>query len=96
MTRDLFFQAANARALGSSRVPDVWTVSQVTMLARELLEGSVPALSVAGEVSGFKRLPAGHCFFTLKDERSKLSCVMWRDHARKLPAEPPEGMAVQV
>jgi exodeoxyribonuclease VII large subunit len=93
---DLFFQAANTRALGRDEVPQVWSVSQVNALARELLEGSVPPLWVAGEVSGFKRYPAGHCFFTLKDRRSQLSCVMWRDEARALPAEPPEGMAVQV
>lgn len=94
MNHDLFFQAVNTRALGRDRVPQVWSVSQVNALARELLEGSVPPLWVAGEVSGFKRYPAGHCFFTLKDKRSQLSCVMWRDEARALPAEPPEGMAV--
>ncbi len=94
MNHELFFQAANTRALGRDRVPQVWSVSQVNALARELLEGSVPPLWVAGEVSGFKRYPAGHCFFTLKDKRSQLSCVMWRDEARALPAEPPEGMAV--
>ncbi len=95
MSHDLFFQAANTRALGRDRVPQVWSVSQVNALARELLEGSVPPLWVAGEVSGFKRYPAGHCFFTLKDKRSQLSCVMWRQEARALPAEPPEGMEVR-
>lgn len=96
MTEDLFFQAANARALGSERMPRVWSVSQVNAVARQMLEGSLPPLWVAGEVSGFKRYPAGHCFFTLKDRRAQLSCVMWRDQARGLPTEPPEGMAVHV
>ncbi|UCF20846.1 MAG: exodeoxyribonuclease VII large subunit [Gemmatimonadota bacterium] len=96
MNDDLFYEAANARALGRSRVPQVWTVSQVNALARDLLEGSLPALWVAGEVSGFKRYPAGHCFFTLKDKKSQLGCVMWREAARTLPAEPPEGLAVHV
>lgn len=96
MTGELFFQAANARALGSDGVPQVWSVSQVNSLVRELLEGAVPALWVAGEVSGFKRYPSGHCYFALKDGRSQLACVMWRDEARALPAEPPEGMAVHV
>jgi exodeoxyribonuclease VII large subunit len=96
VTGELFFQAANARALGKDRVPRVWSVSQVNALARRLLEDSIPPLWVAGEVSGFKRYPAGHCFFTLKDKRSQLACVMWRDEAQALPAEPPEGMAVHV
>ncbi len=94
MNHDLFFQAANTGALGRDRVPEVWSVSQVNALARKLLEGSLPLIWVAGEVSGFKRYAAGHCFFTLKDKGAQLSCVMWREAARSLPAEPPEGMAV--
>jgi exodeoxyribonuclease VII large subunit len=94
VNHELFFQAANARASGSDRVPQVWSVSQVNALARELLEGSLPPLWVAGEVSGFKRYPAGHCFFTLKDKRAQLGCVMWREAAARLPTQPPEGMAV--
>jgi exodeoxyribonuclease VII large subunit len=93
---DLFFQAANARALGSDGVPNVWSVAQVNSLTRQLLEGAIPPLWVAGEVSGFKRYPSGHCYFALKDERSQLACVMWRDEAQALPTEPPEGMAVHV
>ena len=96
MSRDLLFEAANARALGKKGVPQVWTVSQVNSLARELLEGSVPLLRVAGEISGFKRYPAGQCYFTLKDEHAQISCVMWSEAARKLPAAPPEGLAVRV
>jgi exodeoxyribonuclease VII large subunit len=94
VNHDLFFQAANTGALGRDRVPEVWTVSQVNALARRLLEGSLPLVRVAGEVSGFKRYSAGHCFFTLKDKGAQLGCVMWREAARSLPAEPPEGMAV--
>ncbi len=94
MNHDLFFQAANQRALGVGRVPQVWSVARVNALARELLEGAIPPIWVAGEVSGFKRYPAGHCFFTLKDRHAQLSCVMWRVAAQRLPAEPPEGMAV--
>lgn len=96
MNQDLFFNAANARALGRKRVPQIWSVSQVNALARELLEGSVPLLRVAGEVTAFKRYRAGHCFFTLKDDRSRLSCVMWREAAARLPTRPPEGLAVHV
>jgi len=93
---DLFHQVANTRARTGEPASQVWSVSQVNALARELLEGAFPPLWVAGEVSGFKRYPSGHCYFTLKDETGQLSCVMWRDAARALPAEPPEGMAVHV
>ncbi len=96
MRHDLFDQVANTRALAREQVPQVWSVSQVNALARELLEGAFPPLWVAGEVSGFKRYPSGHCYFTLKDGTGQLNCVMWREAARALPAEPPEGMAVHV
>ena len=96
MNEELLFQAANARALGRGAPARIWSVSQVNALARQLLEGSIPSLWVAGEVSGFKRLPAGHCFFNLKDERAQISCVMWSEAARALPTEPAEGMAVHV
>ncbi|NIR42597.1 MAG: exodeoxyribonuclease VII large subunit [Gemmatimonadetes bacterium] len=94
MNRDLFFQAANARGLERDRLTEVWSVSQVNAAARELLEGALPLIWVAGEVSGFKRYPSGHCYFTLKDRAAQLGCVMWRDQARGLPAQPPEGMEV--
>lgn len=94
MNRDLFFQAANARGLERDRLNEVWSVSQVNAAARELLEGALPLIWIAGEVSGFKRYPSGHCYFSLKDPGAQLGCVMWRDQARGLPAEPPEGMAV--
>lgn len=96
MRQDLFRQVTNTRALAGEPLSQVWSVSQVNALARELLEGAFPPLWVAGEVSGFKRYPSGHCYFSLKDETGQLSCVMWRDAARALPAEPPEGMAVHV
>lgn len=96
MSYDLFYQVINAKALGSRQLPEVWSVSQVNALARRLLEETVPPLRVAGEISGFRRYPAGHCYFTLKDQRSRLACVMWRDDARRLPAVPPEGLAVRV
>ncbi len=94
MTPDLFRAAATHGTPAGDDGPEVWTVTRVNALARQLLEGSISPLWVAGEVAEFKRLRTGHCFFTLKDARSQISCVMWRDDARALPAEPPEGMAV--
>lgn len=96
MTGDLFSAAVNARALEARAVAGGgWTVSEVNAAARQILEGSLPPLWVVGEITGFKRLSRGHCFFTLKDSRSQLRCVMWRDDALRLPAEPPEGLEVR-
>lgn len=76
--------------------PKVWSVSQVNKAVRALLEGSVDALWVGGEVGNWTRSRQGHCYFTLKDERAQLRCVMWRTEADKLPTDPEEGMRVRV
>ena len=76
--------------------PKVWSVSQVNKAVRALLEGSVDALWVGGEVGSWTRSRQGHCYFTLKDEKAQLRCVMWRGEADKLPTDPEEGMRVRV
>ena len=75
--------------------PRVWSVSQVNRAVRTLLEGSVEALWVGGEVANWTRSRQGHCYFTLKDERAQLRCVLWRSDAERLPADPEEGMQVR-
>jgi len=74
----------------------VVSVAEVNVLARDLLEGGMPPLWVGGEVSNFTRARSGHCYFTLRDDSAQIRCVLWRDDARRLPAEPAEGMEVRV
>jgi len=76
--------------------PRVWSVSQVNRAVRALLEGTVEALWVGGEIGNWTRSRAGHCYFTLKDERAQLRCVLWRTEAERLPADPQDGMSVRV
>ena len=71
-----------------------YTVSVVNALAREVLEGSLPPLWVAGEVTGWKRHTSGHCYFSLRDSAAHLRCVMFRSDAQRLPTDPEEGMEV--
>ncbi|HSH74880.1 MAG TPA: exodeoxyribonuclease VII large subunit, partial [Longimicrobiales bacterium] len=75
--------------------PKVWSVSQVNRAVRGLLEDSVDPLWVGGEVGGWTRSRAGHCYFTLKDDRAQLRCVMFSREAALLPADPEEGMQVR-
>jgi exodeoxyribonuclease VII large subunit len=49
---------------------------------------------VRGELSNFKRYPSGHCYFTMKDAKSSLKCVMFRSRAQVLRFEPQNGMEV--
>lgn len=54
-------------------------------------------MSVTGEISGFKRYESsGHCYFSLKDKNSTVSCVMYSSYYRNLDFEPKDGLLVTV
>ncbi len=74
---------------------EAYSVSAINALVRELLEGALPPFWVAGEVTGWKRYPSGHCYFSLRDANAQLRCVMFRGDASRLPADPEEGMEVR-
>ena len=70
-----------------------YTVSQLTGHIRRLIEGDPDLcdLWVEGEVSNFGRASSGHCYFTLKDAGSQISCVMWRNVADRQKHLPTNG-----
>ena len=80
---------------GSPATPRVWTVSELNQTVRAFLEDALPPLWVGGEVANWTRARSGHCYFTLKDDRAQLRCVMWRGQAARLPMDPEEGMRVR-
>ncbi|MBE5769137.1 MAG: exodeoxyribonuclease VII large subunit [Clostridiales bacterium] len=47
-----------------------------------------------GEISNFKANAAGHWYFTLKDERSRIACVMFRSQVMRMSMRPRDGMSV--
>lgn len=49
-----------------------------------------------GEISNFKNHTRGHLYFTLKDESSRLSAVMFASSAKSLKFVPEDGMNVLV
>jgi exodeoxyribonuclease VII large subunit len=76
--------------------PRVWSVSQVNRAVKSLLESAVDALWVSGEVGNWTRSRQGHCYFSLKDDRAQIRCVLFRADADRLPVDPEEGMQVRV
>ena len=70
------------------------SVSELTAQIKDLLEAAFPEIWVAGEISNFARPQSGHCYLTLKDDRSQLRAVMWRGVAARLRFEPQDGMEV--
>lgn len=49
---------------------------------------------VKGEISNFKNHYTGHMYFTLKDEKSLIKCIMFKSYAQKLNFMPKDGMKV--
>ena len=77
--------------------PDrIWSVSEVNSTIRKLIEGSADTLWIRGEVGNWKRYPSGHCYFSVKDDRSELRCVMFARDASALPTDPDDGMEIRI
>ena len=74
--------------------PVVLSVSQLTDVVKELLEGAFPAVDVTGEITNFSRAHSGHCYFTLKDDNAQVRAVMWRSAAARLRFDLHDGLEV--
>ena len=51
-------------------------------------------IRLRGEISGFKYHVSGHWYFTLKDDKSRINCVMFRQYAQQSTFKPKDGMRV--
>ena len=51
---------------------------------------------IKGEISNFKNHYTGHMYFTLKDEKSLIKCIMFKTYAEKLTFMPKDGMKVMI
>ena len=73
-----------------------FSVSEVNQYLKQLLESQsdLHHIPVLGEISNFKRYQSGHCYFTLKDEKSALKCVMFKSSAVRLSFTPRNGEKV--
>jgi exodeoxyribonuclease VII large subunit len=85
LTADFFQQTAK-----------VFSVSELTRSIRGTLETKFAAVWVQGEISNYKAHPSGHRYFTLKDQRAQISCVIWRDTMLQPKQPVADGAQVQV
>ncbi|MFJ1302890.1 exodeoxyribonuclease VII large subunit [Pseudomonadota bacterium AL_CKDN230030165-1A_HGKHYDSX7] len=75
---------------------EILSVAQLNQAVGQLLERSVPALWVRGEVSNFTQAASGHWYFTLKDSRAAVRTVMFRGRAQSVGFVPRPGDQVEV
>src|SRR5438874_1564403 len=69
----------------------IYSVSELSFEIREMLERRFIDIWVEGELSNCKTSTAGHLYFTLKDDRSQLPAVCFRNAARLLRFRPENG-----
>src|SRR5256885_2318466 len=84
-TEDLFQQTSK-----------VLTVSELTRSIRGTLETKFGAVWVQGEVSNYKLHPSGHQYFTLKDARAQIACVIFRNTMAPLRQPLTDGARIQI
>lgn len=51
---------------------------------------------IKGEISNFKHHYTGHMYFTLKDEKSLIKCIMFKSYTANLNFVPKDGMKVMI
>lgn len=76
----------------------VYSVSQVNNYIKRMFANdfALNRISVQGEISNCKYHSSGHIYFTIKDEGSTLSAVMWASLRKSLSFELKDGMQVIV
>ena len=76
----------------------ILAVSEVTKAVRGAVQADerLRDLWVEGEVGRVTISSAGHAYFTLKDERSQLQCVWFRDDRLRSAFEPQAGLRIVV
>jgi exodeoxyribonuclease VII large subunit len=72
----------------------IYTVSQLNSKIKLLLEENFPFVWISGEISNCKMPGSGHLYFTLKDENSQISCVMFRGQIQNLKFDIDDGLTI--
>src|SRR5437667_9200517 len=85
LTADFFQQTAK-----------VFTVTELTRSIRGTLETKFGAVWVQGEISNYKQHSSGHQYFTLKDSRAQIACVIFRNAPLSIRQPLADGAQVQV
>ena len=72
------------------------TVSDLNSYIKDKIaqDEALNAVIVKGEISNFKHHYTGHLYFTLKDEKSLIKCIMFKTYADRLDFKPEDGMKV--
>ena len=72
----------------------IYTVSELNREIKIVLEDTYPDIWVEGEISNFKIYSSGHIYFSMKDEESQVSAVIWQGISRSFKFRPEDGLKI--
>ena len=77
---------------------DYITVGALTRYIKYKIDNDVnlQEVYIKGEISNFKHHTRGHFYFTIKDEESRISAIMFASSTKNINFEPVDGMKVLV
>jgi len=78
--------------------PEILTVADLNKYIKEKIDNDerLNNVLIKGEISNFKNHYTGHMYFTLKDEKSLIKCVMFKTYTAHLSFMPKDGMKVVI
>ncbi len=71
-----------------------YTVSSLTAEIKSLLENTYPFVRIQGEISNLSRPSSGHLYFTLKDNRSQVSAIVFKGVSNHLKFRIENGLQI--
>ena len=74
----------------------VFQVAELNFAIKQLLESNIPLLWVRGEISNLVKAASGHFYFSLKDDKAQVRCVMFRHKNQLLKEAIANGQQVEV
>ncbi len=75
---------------------NVLTITQLTRLLKNHIEGAFYDVWITGEISNLNKNKNGHSFFSIKDENAVISAVIWRNYQGRIKYELENGLKVVV
>jgi exodeoxyribonuclease VII large subunit len=73
-----------------------FTVTELAAKIRDLFARNFTDIWVTGEISNCHEAQSGHIYCTLKDERSQVKCVCFKNQLRTMKFRPEDGLHVTV
>ncbi len=77
-----------------NKTKSIYSVSKLTAEIKSILEEKYPFVWLNGEISNLAKPSSGHVYFTLKDKKSQISAVMFRNQHRNVKFDLQNGQEI--